>query len=682
MPTIMNRASLDHDRDHFQAVVQQPDGPRASRGLHFRCCGRMRSPPHGFRKPCKGADGKTRREHLNLLPAFKLPAFGPQNTNGKEKPMSQKLLLAFAACLPLALAACSGGGGASSSAAPQTPSGGSGTQTPAAALEAAKTAVAAANRAKTADAVRSAQRALTAAVETASTAVETAETAETAAQAAVTRARNYRTAQLAILDGLTPIAASASLAAVRAASTPALAEAAYAAARDAVANAIATETQEAIDAARRALENALAVAVAAAAAAEAALAEARGDLQEARDYREIQAAAVAAIQTQPEQTPSTPSGGSVFRLHGLDVTHLEMTDPYWHVPGISTTYTWSVKDGPSQRTAADARLKLVCPGVRPDLNKCTAEVLHLYGSIQTDFDIESRDYSASTFHESLTDVTMGNLDASRMFGSDYLASVEFWYAADNCARAQGTPCGSGDERQRFGGKGRHSFFYSQTTTGDGTETVAQTFAAAMGYLSPGRPRRLDSETGATATWSGGMIGRDMRQATPLVGDAEVEFSFADNTVDVTISEIRKTTVPGFDSYADYNGPEAFEWAGLRVNSDASFYIPGFGNDRSDTDLHPVYGYIDGDFYGAGAEEVAGVFERAWVSGAFLALRGEEIEAPSGGYVSGNTGSGADGSRGGGSGGSTDPEPDDRSPACVPSSVSGINSPGYLCRGQR
>ena len=124
MPAIMNRASLDHDRDHFQAAVQQPDGPSASRGLHFGCCGRMRSPPHGFRKPCKGADGKTRREHLNLLPAFKLPAFGPQNTNGKEKPMSQKLLLALAACLPLALAACSGGGGASSSAAPQTPSGG------------------------------------------------------------------------------------------------------------------------------------------------------------------------------------------------------------------------------------------------------------------------------------------------------------------------------------------------------------------------------------------------------------------------------------------------------------------------------------------------------------------------------------------------------------------------------
>ena len=555
--------------------------------------------------------------------------------------MHRKFLLALAACLPLALAGCSGGGGASSSAAPQTPTGGSGSQTPAAALEAAKTAVAAANRAKTADAVRAAQRALATAVQTAEAAVETAETAEAAAQAAVTKARNYRTAQSAILDGLTPIAASASLAAVRAASTPALAEAAYAAARDAVAYAIATETQEAIDAARRALQNALAVAVAAAAAAEAALAEARGDLQEAQDYREIQAAAVAAIQTQPESQPST-SGGSVFRLHGLDVTHLEMTDPYWHIPdSTDSTYRISTEDAGDQRASDNMRFELVCPGVRPDLNKCTAEVANIDG---TEYGIASRDYSASTFHESLTGVTMGSLDASRMFGGDYLASVEFWYDADNCASAQGTACGSGDERQRFGGKGRHSFFYSQTTTGDGTETVAQTFAAAMGYLSPGRPRRLDSETGATATWSGGMVGRDMRQATPLVGDAEVEFSFADNTVDVTISEIRKTTVPGFDSYADYNGPEAFEWAGLRVNSDASFYIPGFGNDRSDTDLHPVYGYIDGDFYGAGAEEVAGVFERAWVSGAFLALRGEEIEAPSGGYVSGNTGTGGSGGR--------------------------------------
>ena len=559
--------------------------------------------------------------------------------------MHRKFLLALAACLPLALSGCSsGGGGASSSAAPQTPSGGSGTQTPAAALEAAKTAVAAANRAKTADAVRSAQRALATAVETATAAVETAETAETAAQAAVTKARNYRTAQLAILDGLTPVR-SASLAAVRAASTPALAAAAYAAAVDAVANAIATETQEAIDAARRALENALAVAVAAAAAAEATLAEARGDLQEAQDYREIQAAAVAAIQTQPESQPST-SGGSVFRLHGLDVTHLEMTDPYWHIPdSTDSTYRISTEDAGAQRASENMRFELVCPGVRPDLNTCTAEVANIDG---TEYDIESRDYSASTFHESLTDVTMGNLDASRMFGSDYLDSVEFWYAADDCARAQGTPCGSGDERQRFGGKGRHSFFYSQTTTGDGTETVAQTFAAAMGDLSPGRPRRLESETSATATWSGGMIGRDMRQATPLVGDAEIEFSFGANTVDVRISKIRKTTVPGFDSYADYNGPEAFEWAGLRVNSDASFYIPGFGNDQADTDLHPVLGYIDGDFYGANAEEVAGVFERAWVSGAWLALRGEDIQPPSGGY---NDGSGGAADMRGGAGGS-------------------------------
>ena len=676
MPAIMNRASLDHDRDHFQAAVQQPDGPSASRGLHFGCCGRMRSPPHGFRKPCKGADGKTRREHLNLLPAFKLPAFGPQNTDGKEKPMSQKLLLALAACLPLALAGCSGGGGASSSAAPQTPSGGSGTQTPAAALDAAKTAVAAANTAKTAAAVQAAQRALTAAVETASTAVETAETAETAAQAAVTKARNYRTEQLAILDGLQPVR-TASLAAVRAASTPALAEAAYAAARDAVAYAIATETQEAIDAARRALQNALAVAVA---AAEAALAEARGDLQEAQDYREIQAAAVAALiqtqppsQTQPDSRPSARSR-QMFTLNGLDVTHLEMTDPYWHLPGDA----WYSKDG--HRADEYIRLEIVCPGVEPRLNECHAESASFDG---TEHSIYFHDYSAAEFHaDTLEDVTLGSLDASRMFGSDYLDSVEFWYDKESDCGSF-LSCASGRTLQRFGGKGQHSFFYSQTAARSAASSpVYHTFAAAMGDLSPGRPRRLDSETGATATWSGGMIGRDMRQATPLVGDAEVEFSFAANTVDVRISKIRKTTVPGFDSHAAYNGPETFEWSGLRVNLDASFYIPGYGNDQADTGLHPVYGYIDGDFYGANAEESAGVFERDWVSGAWLALRGEDIQPPSGGYVSGNTGSGADGSRGGGSGGSTDPEPDDRSPACVPSSVSGINSPGYLCRGQR
>ena len=104
-----------------------------------------------------------------------------------------------------------------------------------------------------------------------------------------------------------------------------------------------------------------------------------------------------------------------------------------------------------------------------------------------------------------------------------------------------------------------------------------------------------------------MVGRDMRQATPLVGDAEVEFSFAANTVDVTISEIRKRRcrasihMPITTAGSVRMGRTASQLGCVVLHS-------GFGNDRSDTGSSSVYGYIDGDFYGAGAEEVAGVFE--------------------------------------------------------------------------
>ncbi len=115
-----------------------------------------------------------------------------------------------------------------------------------------------------------------------------------------------------------------------------------------------------------------------------------------------------------------------------------------------------------------------------------------------------------------------------------------------------------------------------------------------------------------------MLGTETRDGTKLFGDSAIVYDFADNTVDVEISNISPS---GVRQPADraYSGPSSFSWTGLPVNNDASFYIPGYGNDREGTGLHPTLGYIDGDFYGPNAEETAGVFERQGVSGSWLAV---------------------------------------------------------------
>ena len=130
----------------------------------------------------------------------------------------------------------------------------------------------------------------------------------------------------------------------------------------------------------------------------------------------------------------------------------------------------------------------------------------------------------------------------------------------------------------------------------------------------GRP----SGASGSATWRGGMVGAAMDSASPLAGESALTYSFGDNTVDVRISGIRAV------GDASYTGGTSLTWSGLAVNSDGSFYIPGYNNDRSDltlsSALHPTLGYIDGDFYGPNAEEAAGIFTRGNVNGAFLAKK--------------------------------------------------------------
>ena len=242
--------------------------------------------------------------------------------------MSKKLLLALAGCLPIALSGCGGGGGggASSSPAAQSPSVESETQTPTAALDAAKTAVDNANSARTEAAVQRAIRALSAAVETAETAKTAAQADLDAAQAALTEAQDYRTAQTAILDGLQPItAARLSLAAVKPAATVAEAAAALDAARNAVAAATSTRTAAAIQRARRALSQAVDTADAAFDAARSDLFAASDALTRAQNYRTEQTPILNSLPfTQPPGTPPPPSSPP----GEFNVTHVELSTGY------------------------------------------------------------------------------------------------------------------------------------------------------------------------------------------------------------------------------------------------------------------------------------------------------------------------------------------------------------------
>ncbi len=197
-------------------------------------------------------------------------------------------------------------------------------------MDAAKTAVDNANSAKTEAAVQRAIRSLSAAVETAEAAKTAAQAGLTAAQAALTEAQDYRTAQAAILDGLRPVGASASLAAVEPASAALAfnARAALDAAKRAVANAKSTRTEAAISRARRALSEAVQKARESFDEATAVVRLAETDLTAARNYRNEQTPLLNSIPftrpfgPAPPEQPSSPPGE-------FSVTHVERSFLYF-----------------------------------------------------------------------------------------------------------------------------------------------------------------------------------------------------------------------------------------------------------------------------------------------------------------------------------------------------------------
>ena len=280
---------------------------------------------------------------------------------------------------------------------------------------------------------------------------------------------------------------------------------------------------------------------------------------------------------------------------GLDVIHLEATDPFWYNRTGSNEY----------------RDALVCPGVPPRGNECFVDDKQSTASRER-YDV---DFFAQNILASGSLTTWSG--AQTQFSNEVAAALGFFRTSDSSTT-------SGAVGEALAGFGQHSAITTYTIPT--SNWVAQTISAAMGELHDGRPAYSGpNEPSGSATWRGAMVGTDMRRSSKLVGNAALVYSFVDNTIDVDITNIRKDTTAGMTSYGDYNGPNSFSWPDLPVNSDASFYIRGYGNDRSGTGLHPTLGYIDGDFYGPNAEEAAGVFERDWVSGAWLAIRESDEE---------------------------------------------------------
>ena len=294
--------------------------------------------------------------------------------------------------------------------------------------------------------------------------------------------------------------------------------------------------------------------------------------------------------TPPSGSPTPPSGSPTapVTVKGINVTHIESTDGYGHAGSAGGSITLDFS-GRSIVINDYVRHELICPGG----NMCREEY----------YTIDGTRYLGTQNYRVARRIAQFLRDTSSWSPPRATAGIDFFSRNNN---------------KVVGGVGEHSLFFTATGGRSGTTYVGETISQSLGYLHDGIPTPSESEPSGSAMWRGAMLGTDMRNAGTLQGDARLTLNFADSTVDVEIANIEQ--IAGIFSFASYSGPSRFVWNDLRVNNDASFYIPGHSNDRSGTTLHPTLGYIEGNFYGPNAEEVAGVFERDWVSGAWLAIR--------------------------------------------------------------
>ena len=283
--------------------------------------------------------------------------------------------------------------------------------------------------------------------------------------------------------------------------------------------------------------------------------------------------------------PDVPSGATdpvrvALAGSNIDSIHLETTDPVMVVSGsgVQDRYTGAI-------FAQSRRDEVVCPGIAPRGNECTVQNVFIDGG-------ERRPVT----NKSEADFSIG-------IHRDYLAAASLSLRriiSDSGHWLWQGGVGEGDVRLV---PQTHSAFYVTERVVSGVGVTGYiSWAAAFGNLHSDYP----AEKGA-ATWQGAMVGMqrapNLRVTGAVEGEAILRYDFSANQVDLNLFEI----VAGEGEPA-YGGPGSLRWQDLQVNSDGSFYIRGHGNDKAGTDLHPEHGYVDGDFFGPGGEEFAGVFE--------------------------------------------------------------------------
>ena len=290
----------------------------------------------------------------------------------------------------------------------------------------------------------------------------------------------------------------------------------------------------------------------------------------------------------PASSTASPSGNTggnpnSVSVRGLDVTHVEMTDIHSY---RSTTPG-------SNLTASLARTEeVICQGG----NECREGAYVSSNGTRTLLSFSGDSYDAA-FHARILN-SRNNVHA--VAGGYYGAA---------------TP-------QFYGLIGDYSTVYTAkdvSVFGSAGYFVSRVYSAAMGELYAGRPPTI-------VDWHGNMIGTDMRYGSTLTGDAYVSYNLTnnDNTAYVRISNIAE--LPTTDGSCwhcafRYNGPTLFEWEGIPVQPDGSFYMQGHSNNSVTEQPHYTLGFIEGDFYGPNGAETAGVFERDFVSGGWVASKG-------------------------------------------------------------
>lgn len=161
----------------------------------------------------------------------------------------------------------------------------------------------------------------------------------------------------------------------------------------------------------------------------------------------------------------------------------------------------------------------------------------------------------------------------------------------------------------YGGWLDHSLFASESALlthdifPDKGATVV--FSYAAGLSTEENPSAVDG----SARWEGLMIGRDMRASASrgqvVLGDADVTVDFAADSMTADVE---------FTGIANTESGEAWDdmaWRGMAVEEGAFAH-----RDAADDT-------ISGRFFGPGEEEVAGVFERGGLAGAFGGKRASD-----------------------------------------------------------